>query len=300
MPSIQESLRVATQQLTATSDSARLDAEVLLAYVLGRSRTYLYTWPEKAVENDQHAQFAELVRARQSGQPIAYLTGQQEFWSLPLHTAPDTLIPRADTELLVETALQLAVADRARVLDLGTGTGAIALALASEKPGWAITAVDKMQGALTLATRNSEALQLPIQVLQSDWFSALSREPGFDIIVSNPPYIAADDPHLAQGDVRFEPASALTAGDDGLGDIRLIVDQARDYLTPGGWLMVEHGWQQASDVQALFAAAGYTGVRTEKDLAGHERMTLGQLTKGPFTNGQVTNRQVTKKQGRLG
>ncbi|MCP8899105.1 peptide chain release factor N(5)-glutamine methyltransferase [Gilvimarinus xylanilyticus] len=278
MPSIQESLRAAAQQLSASSDSARLDAEVLLAFVLQCSRTYLFTWPEKTLASEPQAQFEALVRARQNGKPIAYLTGQQEFWSLPLHTAPDTLIPRADTELLVETALQLPVSDRARVLDLGTGTGAIALAIASEKPDWVVTAVDKMPGAVTLAARNSEALQLPIQVLQSDWFSALSREPGFDIIVSNPPYIAADDLHLAQGDVRFEPASALTAGADGLDDIRLIATQARDYLTPGGWLLVEHGWQQASDVQALFTEAGFAGVRSEKDLAGHDRITLGRFT----------------------
>ncbi|WP_020210870.1 peptide chain release factor N(5)-glutamine methyltransferase [Gilvimarinus chinensis] len=276
MLSIRDALKQATEQLQSASDSARLDAEVLLAFVCQRDRTYLYTWPEKELDALQQDQFFAFIEARGQGEPIAYLIGTQEFWSLPLRTAKDTLIPRPETELLVETVLQLGVAESARVLDLGTGTGAIALALAAEKKHWCITAVDKMPGAVALAQANSQRLNLPIRVLQSDWFRALENAEPFDVIVSNPPYIADTDLHLQQGDVRFEPYTALTSGADGLDDIRLITVRAPQFLTAGGWLLFEHGWQQAGQVQQLLQQAGFARVRSEKDLAGHQRITLGQ------------------------
>ncbi|KMN19871.1 peptide chain release factor N(5)-glutamine methyltransferase [Pseudomonas weihenstephanensis] len=259
------------------SPTARLDAELLLAAALGKSRSYLHTWPEKIVSSESALIFADYLHRRRAGEPVAYILGQQGFWNLDLEVAPHTLIPRPDTELLVETALQLLPATPANVLDLGTGSGAIALALASERAAWQVTAVDRVLEAVALAERNRQRLALDnVTVLNSHWFSALADH-RFDLIISNPPYIAAGDVHLAEGDVRFEPESALVAGPDGLDDIRQIVAAAPQHLNPGAWLMLEHGYDQGAPVRDLLQGAGFTQVESRKDLGAHERITLGRL-----------------------
>ena len=259
------------------SPTARLDAELLLAAALGKSRSYLHTWPEKIVSSESALIFADYLQRRRAGEPVAYILGQQGFWNLDLEVAPHTLIPRPDTELLVETALQLLPATSANVLDLGTGSGAIALALASERAAWQVTAVDRVLEAVALAERNRQRLALDnVTVLNSHWFSALADH-RFDLIISNPPYIAAGDVHLAEGDVRFEPESALVAGPDGLDDIREIVAAAPQHLNPGAWLMLEHGYDQGAPVRDLLQGAGFTQVESRKDLGAHERITLGRL-----------------------
>lgn len=258
------------------SPTAQLDAELLLAAALGKTRSYLRTWPERIVGSDAAEAFAGFLARRRAGEPVAYILGQQGFWSLDLEVAPDTLIPRPETELLVETALQRIPAHAAQVLDLGTGSGAVALALACERAGWRVTGVDRVPQAVALAERNRQRLALGnVQIRASHWFDALGDE-RFDAIVSNPPYIASDDPHLARGDVRFEPASALVAGPDGLDDIRQIVAQAPRHLTAGGWLMLEHGYDQASRVRELLAREGFEHIESRQDLGGHERISLGQ------------------------
>lgn len=261
-----------------TSPTARLDAELLLAAVLGKPRSYLRTWPEHEPGAEQLAAFAALLERRRAGEPVAYILGHQGFWSLDLEVAPHTLIPRPDTELLVETALQLAPATPQRVLDLGTGSGAIALALASERGGWQVIGVDRIAEAVALAERNRQRLKLGnAEFRQSSWFDGLAGE-RFGLILSNPPYIAADDRHLGEGDVRFEPLSALVAGVDGLDDIRQIIAQAPRHLQAGGWLLLEHGYDQAEAVRELLAAAGFTAVDSRRDLGGHQRISLGRWT----------------------
>ncbi len=258
------------------SPTARLDAELLLAAALGKSRSFLHTWPERIVSSEAARTFADYLQRRQNGEPVAYILGQQGFWKLDLEVAAHTLIPRPDTELLVETALALVPAEPTRVLDLGTGTGAIALALASERPAWQVTAVDRVAEAVQLAERNRLRLRLDnAKVEFSHWFSALAGNT-YGLIVSNPPYIAAADPHLAEGDVRFEPASALVSGADGLDDLRAIIAAAPEHLDAGGWLLLEHGYDQAAAVAQCLVARGFEAVQSRKDLGGHERISLGR------------------------
>ena len=259
------------------SPTPRLDAELLLAHALGKSRSYLHTWPERELETEQLERYQAAIVRRQAGEPVAYILGQQGFWSLDLEVAAHTLIPRPDTELLVETVLALLPATPAALLDLGTGTGAIALALACERPAWRLTGVDRVAEAVALAERNRARLKLAnASFVASHWFSALAGQ-RYQLIVSNPPYIAADDRHLAEGDVRFEPSSALVAGADGLDDIRLIIQQSPDYLEAGGWLLLEHGFDQAAAVRELLSARGFSSVESRRDLGGHERISLGRF-----------------------
>ncbi|MBD9680773.1 peptide chain release factor N(5)-glutamine methyltransferase [Pseudomonas sp. PDM18] len=260
------------------SPSARLDAELLLAAALGKPRSFLRTWPERVVSREAHDLYDRYLARRVAGEPVAYILGRQGFWSLDLEVAPHTLIPRPDTELLVETALALLPASPSRVLDLGTGTGAIALALACERLSWQVLGVDRIPEAVALAERNRERLRLAnVAFRASHWFSAVEGE-RFSLIVSNPPYIPSTDPHLRQGDVRFEPSSALVSGQDGLDDIRLIIDQAPNHLESGGWLMLEHGFDQPDAVRDLLLSRGFSAVESRRDLGGHERISLGRWT----------------------
>ncbi|MCC3719326.1 peptide chain release factor N(5)-glutamine methyltransferase [Rouxiella badensis] len=260
----------------AASDSPKRDAEILLGHVTGRTRTYIMAFGETELSDDQRLQLESLLSRREKGEPIAYLVGEREFWSLPLSVSPATLIPRPDTECLVEQALLRLEPSPARVLDLGTGTGAIALAIASERPDCQITGVDLQPDAVALAQYNGSKLAIPnAQFLQGSWFVPVGGQ-SFEIIVSNPPYIDATDPHLAQGDVRFEPATALIADNKGLADIDYIVSQAPAFLVPGGWLLLEHGWEQGESVRTILQAAGFNAIETVKDYGDNDRITLGQ------------------------
>ncbi|AQL36143.1 MULTISPECIES: peptide chain release factor N(5)-glutamine methyltransferase [Pseudomonas syringae group] len=258
------------------SPTARLDIELLLAAALGKPRSFLHTWPERIVSTEAAVAFAGYLQRRRTGEPVAYILGQQGFWKLDLEVAPHTLIPRPETEMLVEAALELVPAFApAQVLDLGTGTGAIALALANDRQQWKVTAVDRVPEAVALAERNRQRLQLDnAQVLNSHWFSALEGRQ-FDLIISNPPYIADADPHLSAGDVRFEPSSALTAGSDGLDDLRTIIADASAHLNADGWLLLEHGYDQGPAVRELLIRHGFERIQTRRDLGEHERITFG-------------------------
>ena len=254
----------------------KADASALLLHVLKKPRSYLFSWPEAELNQAQQSEFIDLVSKRKLGMPVAHLTGTREFWSLPLQVNNSTLIPRPDTETLIEWALELLPNQQARVVDLGTGTGAIALALASERPRWQLWALDYSAEAVQLARANAERLSLAAQitVLQSDWYAGLPKEQ-YDLIVSNPPYIAEQDPHLLQGDVRFEPRSALTSGVDGLTDLRHLIAQAPLYLKAGAWLLLEHGYDQSQAVQHLLIERGFQGVTSLHDLAGQPRVSGG-------------------------
>ncbi|EOC1338631.1 peptide chain release factor N(5)-glutamine methyltransferase [Cronobacter dublinensis] len=271
----QQWLKQAIHRLT-DSESSRRDAEILLGFVTGRTRTFILAFGETALADDELTRLDALLARRVQGEPVAYLTGQREFWSLPLEVSAATLIPRPDTECLVEQALGRLPAAPSRILDLGTGTGAIALALACERPDCQVTALEVIPEAVELARRNAQRLGIDnVTVLQSHWFSALT-DARFSLIVSNPPYIDGDDPHLTQGDVRFEPKSALVAPNAGLADLDAIITGARRFLENDGWLLVEHGWRQGGAVRELFTRAGYHGVETCRDYGGNERLTLGQ------------------------
>lgn len=260
----------------AGGESPRRDAEILLEHVTGKARTYLLAFGETQLTADQQAQLDALLARRKTGEPVAHLVGEREFWSLPLYVSAATLIPRPDTECLVEQALARLPATPARILDLGTGTGAIALALASERPDCQVTAVDLMPDAVALAQRNLEHLALEnVTVQQSSWFTALTDQQ-FEMIVSNPPYIDECDPHLGEGDVRFEPRSALVAADHGLADLSHIIIQSRQHLVSNGWLLLEHGWTQGEAVRNLFLQAGFAQVETCRDYGGNERLTVGK------------------------
>ncbi|MCG9711929.1 peptide chain release factor N(5)-glutamine methyltransferase [Shewanella insulae] len=271
-----QALEWASTRLQDVSDSAKLDAEVMLLHIIHKQRSYLYTWPDERLTSEQVTEYKQMVGRRELGTPIAHIVGEREFWSLPFMVNPTTLIPRPDTEILVETALNLPLAENAKVLDLGTGTGAIALSLAFERNNWQITAVDKVLEAVALAKANRDNLKLPqVEVLQSDWFDAINRY-DFNLIVSNPPYIDEEDEHLSQGDVRFEPHSALTAGEHGYADLFHIAEAARDYLAPGGYLLLEHGFGQALTVRDKMVELGYEAVATVRDFGSNDRCTLGR------------------------
>jgi len=275
MSTVSEALDWATEQLSE-SDDARLDSQVLLAYALNVSRTWLFTWPDKALDGATLTAFNALIEERKNGTPIAYITGYRDFWSLRLKVTPDTLIPRADTELLIETALTLKNVEKpCDVIDLGTGAGAIALSLANECPSWRITATDINPKTLAVAKENAQTLELAVSFKESAWFDAINDR--YDLVISNPPYIESDDPHLQQGDLRFEPAGALASGQDGLDDIRRLVQQALKHLKKDGYLLLEHGYQQAEAVRSLMAKAGYIDIETHQDIEDRDRVTLGKI-----------------------
>jgi release factor glutamine methyltransferase len=256
------------------SDSARVDVEHLLCFVLQKPPSYLRTWPEKELTSEEVAQFDLLLARRSQGTPVAHLTGQRGFWSFDLEVNEHTLIPRPDTETLVEWALDLPLKPQSLAVDLGTGTGAIAIALALENPTWQIEAVDFIEEAAELAKRNAQRLGADnLKVLLGSWFEPLSYR--YDLIVSNPPYIDPIDPHLMQGDVRFEPLSALTAEGEGLADLFYIIETAPNFLNTEGWLLLEHGFDQADQVADKLVKVGFESVETRHDVGGNPRITGG-------------------------
>jgi release factor glutamine methyltransferase len=275
---IQQALQQASKQLAETSPSAMLDAQALLTHVLRCNTAHLAAWPEKVLSDAQLADFQKLVEKRRKGVPVAHLTGSREFWSLDFSVDNSTLIPRPESETLVEYLLDnFGNRENLKLLDMGTGTGAIAISIATEKPGWAIVASDISEQALELARQNCRQHDTNnVTLIHSDWFQNIDAE-NFDIIISNPPYIASDDPHLSQGDVRFEPHSALSSGVTGMDDIEHICCQAKKYLRQNGWLIVEHGYNQKQLVAECFAKNGFSAIEQKQDLSGHTRMTAGKM-----------------------
>jgi len=269
MPDVRHLLADAARQL-----GHRVEAELLLLHAVKRPRSWLFTHADDVLDMDVQTAYAGLLERRARGEPVAYITGSRGFWSLDLEVTPATLIPRPETELLVELALQRLPRDSAcAVADLGTGSGAVALALASELPRCRVTATDASAAALEVARRNAARLGIGnVVFVQGDWMTPLS-DTRFQLIASNPPYIEADDAHLAHGDLRFEPAAALASGRDGLDDIRRIVAGAREHLVPGGWLLFEHGWNQGDAARALLHQAGYADVFTAPDLEQRDRVS---------------------------
>ncbi|HYE34847.1 peptide chain release factor N(5)-glutamine methyltransferase [Methylocaldum sp.] len=274
-------LRSAAARLSELNDTARLDTEILLALALNRDRSHLRAWPERELLPEEQERFRDLIEQRRSGTPIAYLSGEKEFWSRAFKVRPDVLIPRPETELLIELALAFIPATQmADILDLGTGSGAIAVTVAAERPLARITATDLSTGALEVAQENAGLHGVRnIRFQLGDWFNAVQDDERFDLIVSNPPYVADDDPHLSQGDVRFEPALALKGGIHGLDAFRIIAREARDYLKPHGRLMLEHGFDQAKSLADLLTEFGYTDISHHLDLQGYARVTTARSGK---------------------
>lgn len=271
---IREVLKTAKNELSDVSETPALDAEILLGNVLDKPRSYLHVHGDDKLTQEQHNDFHRLIERRLAGEPIAYLLGVKEFWSLALDVNPEVLIPRPDTELIVEVVLQQFVESGLKMLDLGTGSGAIALAVASERPDWDIYATDVSFKAIELANSNAEKLGINnVSFIESDWFAAIP-DMKFDIIVSNPPYIAASDPELSVT-TAFEPKRALISGDNGLADIKIIIAESYDRLNESGMLLLEHGFKQGEDVRELLQQHGYQDIKTYQDLAGHDRVTVG-------------------------
>ena len=272
-------LHEATIALKASNNSEeeKLEAQLLLEHVLTVNHAWLITHADDEINSETHQQFEALIQRRISGEPIAHILGEREFYGLAFKVTPGTLIPRPDTETLVEAALaKISPSETTRILDLGTGSGAIALAIAKHRPNANVIAVDASQAALSVSQENAKALNIHnVQFLLSDWFSTLTNQ-HFDVIVSNPPYIEQDDDHLKQGDLRFEPISALASGEDGLDDIRQIILDASAHLKPKGWLMFEHGYNQAKTVSILLVSAHFRSIETLKDLGSNDRVTFGQ------------------------
>ena len=274
---IQQALQQARQNLAESSPTAGLDAQVLLTQILQCNTAHLLAWPEKKLNKEQIANYQQLIQQRQQGVPIAHLTGSREFWSLEFSVNDSTLIPRPETETLIEFILdKFSNKKNLKLLDMGTGTGAIAIAIATEKPGWEIFASELSADALKLARDNSDCHQTNnITFIQSNWFNNIKHK-DFDIIVSNPPYIANHDPHLLAGDVRFEPQIALSAGITGMDDIEHLCLHAKNHLKKNAWLIVEHGYNQKQLVSDCFAKNGFTQIEQKQDLSGHIRMTAGK------------------------
>ena len=266
-----------THLVSKKSGLSRLDAEVLMAHALGWERSKLYASGDYILSQTEQDNIAELINRRLKGEPVAYITGSQEFWSLPLIVTPATLIPRPETEHLVEEALKVIPENEVvQVADLGTGSGAIALAIAKERPNSLVSAIDQSSEAIAVAKKNQIALNINnVEFLKSHWFEKLENKL-FDVIVSNPPYIAENDAHLKQGDVVFEPESALSSGKEGLDDIQVILTDAQQFLSQDGWVFLEHGYQQSDQVQEIMRSLHYKSITTVNDLAGHERITFAQ------------------------
>lgn len=269
--------KIALNPDSSISESAKVDAEFILSFCLEKNFTWLKTWPEKQLEENQQAKFKLLVSRRAKGEPVAYITGSKAFWTLELETNESTLIPRAETEALVELALEsIKNITSANVLDLGTGTGAIALSIASERPKDNVVGCDFNAEAVALAKRNAVKNQINnASFIQSDWFKNVPLQE-FQLIVSNPPYVAEGDPHLQKGDLVFEPDSALISSGDGLDDIRIIAKESHSYLVDNGILMIEHGFKQGESVREILLENNYHEVETKQDLLGHDRVTLGR------------------------
>jgi len=260
----------------ALGDSADLDAQLLLAHALGVPRARLRSHPEEQVAPARAADYRALLARRATGEPVAYITGRRDFWSLELAVTPAVLVPRPETELLVERALALRSAGQSRVADLGTGSGAVALALAAERPRWRISATDVSAGALAVARANAARLGIAtVEFLEGSWFEPLAGAL-FELLVSNPPYVAADDPALTSAALGHEPRLALAGGTAGLDCLRAIARAAPRHLVRGGWLVLEHGAQQGEAVRHELVLAGFSYVRSQRDLGGHERTTEGQ------------------------
>jgi release factor glutamine methyltransferase len=264
------------QQIQAALPLDPLENRILLCHATGLTRVQLITRADQALSADEAARLAALVERRLAGEPIAYIVGKREFFGLDFEVSEAVLIPRPDTELIVELAIER-LPPRGRLLDMGTGSGAIAVSIAHSRADAAVTALDVSAAALDVARRNAAHNQARVRFLHSDWFGALGAQETFDLIASNPPYIAAGDDHLSQGDLRFEPTGALTDHADGLSALRIIVDGAARHLAAGGWLLMEHGYDQAAAVRALLDAAGYAEVQSWRDIAGIERVSGGRL-----------------------